>query len=499
MDTTHDAAQRQHCRGEGDSPIFVDTKIGTVPWEAALAEKDRQWERQLAQQKKAYDALTAEFDRVLNSRGFRMLERLRRVRAWLPWRGPTALSRCGVWPTLGAWLAPGGSLLNRCVRGAAKTLRRLRCRVAHPPGIGLDQVLRETQNRKGIVVYPPFIDWSWMRQRPHQLMAQFAEAGYLALFCSPKARTDWFRGFSRLADNLYLCDAIEPLYALPDPIVLTSWTGHWETIKGFRSPLVIYDYLDDLSVGAQGGVVSGRKLELHRKMVSRADIVLATARRLHDEVAQVRPDALFCPNGADYEHFHLTSAPPMPLDIADAVAAGRPIIGYYGALAHWFDYDLVARAATAHRDFEFVLIGPNLDGSLARQPLVRLPNVRWLGQKRYEELPAYLHYFTVATIPFVLNDITRATSPVKLFEYMAGGRPIVTTDMPECRGYPCVIVARDPPEYAAMLAEAVGRGAWESYRQSLDREARNNTWQTRVEQILDRMHQTAAGSRRRSA
>ncbi len=346
----------------------------------------------------------------------------------------------------------------------------------------LAEVLRQSENRKGIVIYPPFIDWNWMRQRPQQLMAQFAQAGYLSLFCSPKVRSDLFRGFMRLDERLYLCDSLESLCDLPNPILLTSWTGHWETIKRFRSPLVIYDYLDDLSVSSTGGVPDQKKLELHRKLATRSEIVLATARRLYDEMRRLRPDVLYCPNGADYEHFHLAECTPVPADMAEVVQSGRPIVGYYGALARWFDYELLAQAARKHHNFEFVLIGPNFDRTLMQQPLAKLSNVHWLGQKLYEELPAYLHYFSVATIPFIINDITKSTSPVKLFEYMAGGKPIVTTDMPECREYPCVMVARNAPEYVAMLDEAACRGGWESYRQSLDREARNNTWDMRARQ-----------------
>ena len=121
--------------------------------------------------------------------------------------------------------------------------------------------------------------------------------------------------------------------------------------------------------------------------------------------------------------------------------------------------------------------------------------MHWLGQKQYEDLPAYLHYFSVATIPFIINDITKSSSPVKLFEYMAGGKPIVTTDMPECREYPCVMVARNAPEYVAMLDEAACRGGWESYRQSLDRNAQANTWRARAEQILARVEEVAASQR----
>jgi glycosyltransferase involved in cell wall biosynthesis len=491
--------------------------------EDALAEHERRWERQLAEQKDACNALADELAAIKTSHTYRAVNRVWRFRLRLAPRGsgrdrlvkaawrlfdgifrwPPRLPSAKTWSAalhkIGLWLVPAGSLRERCLRKGAQKVRRARCRIVNQPGLGLDEVLRETEGRKGIVVYPPFIDWNWMRQRPHQLMAQFAQAGYLSLFCSPKVRSDCFRGFKRLDERLYLCDSLEPLYELPQPIVLTSWTGHWETVKRFRSPLVIYDYLDDLSVSSSDGAVDDRKLELHRKLATRSEIVLATARRLYDEMRQLRPDTLYCPNGADYEHFHLTAPPPVPSDIADAVRSGRPIVGYYGALARWFDYELVERAARARRDVEFVLIGPNFDRTITQQPLSRLPNVRWLGQKRYEDLPAYLYYFTVAAIPFLINDITKATSPVKLFEYMAGGKPIVTTDMPECREYPCVIVGRNATEYIDMLDEALHRGQWESYRQSLDQEARGNTWEARARQILDQVELIAAQRRTRSA
>jgi hypothetical protein len=229
------------------------------------------------------------------------------------------------------------------------------------------------------------------------------------------------------------------------------------------------------------------KLELHHKLVTRSDIVLATARRLYEEVSQLRPDTLYCPNGVDYEHFHPAIAPPAPPDIAGLVAAGRPIIGYYGALARWFDYGLLAHAASVRGDCEFLLIGPDFDGTLAAENLTRLPNVHWVGEKKYEELPAYLHYFTVATIPFLINDVTRATSPIKLFEYMAATKPIVTTDLPECRQYGCVLAARDRAEYAAMLGEAIERGREEPYCRSLEEEARKNTWEARGRQIISQL------------
>lgn len=489
--------------------------------ETAVVETEQAWRQQLAQERVASGAIAAELAAFKES--YRVFCRLGQVKAkvippgtiryriakvgWKTLRGDIGYLRRisvshasrAVMQRIGLFLAPSGSLRERCLRGISHKMHRARCRVVSEPGICLADVLHHTVDRKGIIVYPPFIDWNWMRQRPHQLMAQFAAEGYLSIFCSPKVRSDLFRGFMRLDKRLFLCDSVESLRDLPNPTLLISWTGHWDTIGKFRSPLVIYDYLDDLSVSSTDGVPDEHKLELHRKLVTRSEVVLATARRLHEEVRGIRPDVIYCPNGADYDHFHVEGSPPVPPDMADIVKSGRTIIGYYGALARWFDYDLLAQAARMRHDFEFVLIGPNFDRTLMQQPLAKLPNVHWLGQKSYEDLPAYLHYFTVATIPFVVNDITKATSPVKLFEYMAGGKPIVTTDMPECREYPCVMVAGSVPEYVAMLDEAACRGSWESYRQMLDREAKNNTWDVRARQILDQVERATAQTQLKSA
>ena len=205
--------------------------------------------------------------------------------------------------------------------------------------------------------------------------------------------------------------------------------------------------------------------------MTKSAVVVATSQKLYDEVRPVRPDALYSPNGVDCEHFRGSAELPVPADIADLVAGGRPIIGYYGALAHWFDYELLAHAARVRRDCEFLLMGPDFDGTLTAQPLMRLPNVRWLGEKKYEELPAYIRHFAVATIPFLITGMTKSVSPVKLFEYMAAGKPIVTTDMPECRRYPCVMTAHDAAEYVVMLDAAIDRGQSASYRQLLGEEA----------------------------
>jgi glycosyltransferase involved in cell wall biosynthesis len=125
--------------------------------------------------------------------------------------------------------------------------------------------------------------------------------------------------------------------------------------------------------------------------------------------------------------------------ISKFIEQDKPIIGYYGALAKWFHYRLLARVAWQRSDYQFILIGPDYDGSIKTSLIQEVGNIHWLGPKTYKELPRYLKYFDVATIPFQLNEVTHSTSPLKLFEYMSAGKPVVTTAMHECEKYPVVL------------------------------------------------------------
>jgi glycosyltransferase involved in cell wall biosynthesis len=117
--------------------------------------------------------------------------------------------------------------------------------------------------------------------------------------------------------------------------------------------------------------------------------------------------------------------------------------------------------------------------------VAELANVHWLGPRPYATLPAYLDRFSVATIPFVVNDVTHSVSPLKLFEYMAGGKPVITPPLRECARYREVLLADGVDEWAEMIELAIELGADDSFRRRMIAAAELNTWDARVRTILD--------------
>jgi glycosyltransferase involved in cell wall biosynthesis len=249
-------------------------------------------------------------------------------------------------------------------------------------------------------------------------------------------------------------------------------------------PVIVFEHIDELEVFTATHPME-HLVVWYEDAIERADIVVASAHDLLATVRRQRPDAFLCQNGVDFNHFHGHRATPTPDDLAPILGSGQPIVGYYGALAEWLDYDLLDFAADELPEFEFVFIGPNYDESMDGAPVFRRSNVHWLGPKTYDELPRYLQDFTVATVPFVLNEVTHAVSPVKVNEYLAAGKPVVTTATREALHNPVLGIAADRVEWVERIKEATKLARDDAFVQRLVMSARANTWDQRVGMLID--------------
>jgi glycosyltransferase involved in cell wall biosynthesis len=345
-------------------------------------------------------------------------------------------------------------------------------------------LIATTSNRPPLVLSPT-VNWEiTLFQRPQQLALAAANAGWPVVYTMPGERC------RAVLPNLVVVDDVQQALDRFDRFAFLVFstadcTLTLDRIKALGDrAIVVYDFIDE-----QHGDIyfldEGMKRR-HEEMVRSADIVLVTADRLEEQVRAIRDPSLpliRSSNAVDFAHFDGTIPRERPHELRRL--RGRATVGYYGALATWFDYPLVDRLAAERPDYDIVLIGVDYDRTLARSGVLRRENVYFLGPRPYRDLPNYLAAFDVATIPFLLNEITDSTSPIKLFEYMAGRKPIVTTDMRECRKYRSVAIGRSPEEFIALVDRAIASKDDPALQRLLAEEAKANSWASRIRNLSD--------------
>ena len=231
--------------------------------------------------------------------------------------------------------------------------------------------------------------------------------------------------------------------------------------------LVVYHCADDYA-HVRGFPRSLPALEA--ELCRRADLVVTTSEPLRQARAAFNPHTHAIPNGVDFDHFAADVAP-----AADVRRGSRPVVGFVGALAEWVDYDLLAALARRGPDWDLVLVGPGA----APDHLARLPNVRLLGPRPYADVPRYLAAFDVALVPFRQDAVTAAADPIKVYEYLAAGLPVVATTLPALERLARVVrLAASPDETVRQVAAAIaaGRAAGLDARRA---EAARHTWASR--------------------
>lgn len=247
--------------------------------------------------------------------------------------------------------------------------------------------------------------------------------------------------------------------------------------------LVLYHVVDEFSAFSNA---SAHVAELERRLLARADLVVASSRPLLEAKRRVNPRTVLVRHGVDWAHFARACEPgPLPADLA---RLPRPVIGFFGLVADWIDLGLVRRVADAYPHASVVLLGA-VATSVA--PLAGARNVHLLGRKPYAELPAYCRGFAVALTPFKRNGLALAANPLKAREYVAAGLPNVCTDLPELRAIPGCTVTEDAGAFVAEVGRALAAGGPDRARSAL---VRGESWEARAEEL--RAHVEAALERR---
>ena len=247
---------------------------------------------------------------------------------------------------------------------------------------------------------------------------------------------------------------------------------------------IVYDCMDELSA-FQGAPPGLRAAE--RELLGRADLVLTGGVSLYESKCRLHANVHACPSSVDVPHF--AQARNGGRDPDDQAGIPHPRLGYFGVVDERFDVPLLAAVAEQRPDWQFVVVGPVVKIDPARLP--RRANIHYLGQKSYAELPGYIAGWDVALLPFARNESTRFISPTKTPEYLAAGKPVVSTSIRDVvRPYGqlgLVRIADAPSEFIAAVEASLAEDA--RARQAaadafLSQMSWDETWR-RVSRLLD--------------
>ena len=386
------------------------------------------------------------------------------------------------------------------------------------------------------------IDWDFIWQGHQEIMATLAGQGHRVLFVentgvrAPTARDlprvrqrirNWWRGtkgFRQERPNLFVYSPL--LLPLPysrlaravNRFLLSRALRRWMRATGFYRPIVwtflptpialdliaaidpsltIYYCIDDLAASSPG---ARRIARSELRLFEQADLVFVTSEKLRERAARASQQVHLFPFGVNFERFDCVrqAGDPAPADLA---TLDHPIVGYLGGLHQWVDQELIVGVASLMPNVTFALVGP---AQIDVSALERCANVRLLGQRAHELVPAYVKGFDVGIVPYRIAEYTLNVYPTKLNEYLVMGIPVVATDLPEIRRFNAhhggiVGVASGPEAFSHAIRAALNDSAPSDVQRRIAA-AHENSWQRRLEAmnslIDDALERRAATSQR---
>jgi glycosyltransferase involved in cell wall biosynthesis len=320
--------------------------------------------------------------------------------------------------------------------------------------------------------------WEFVTQRPQHLMSQLSRGRKILFVEEPISFTEDNRGTANILEPIPNVTVIQPRVAAEtmaeelEPIVKKYMGQHglsnpvlWfysasflemiDRLEGYSA--VVYDCMDELSA-FKGAPFDLRFKE--QRLISLADIVFTGGKSLYDSKRKLKEENVFCfPSSVDRAHFKaaLNRETPVPADIS---SLRKPVVGYYGVIDERIDLKLLEETAVLSPEVSFAMIGPVV--KIAEADLPKNKNIHYLGSKSYGQLPQYLKGMDIAIMPFALNEATEFISPTKTLEFMAAGKPIVSTPIYDVvRDYSeAVSVARGSKSFSLAIGRILNENAF---------------------------------------
>lgn len=379
--------------------------------------------------------------------------------------------------------------------------KRWRDRPAPPPAL----IIAEPHDSLPDVLVFGVIDWQLRIQRPQHLALELARRGHRVLYLTPSFKQAKLPGYdlAQVAEDLpiyqaklhtiqlasiyhsapsgevhdNLCNGLRQLLgdiAVHANLSLVDHPGWTEIAKIVPRSQLIYDCMDN----HHGFQESGHGLlAAERQLLAASDAVIVTSTHIQEAISPQHRYVKMIRNACAPDHF-LSAA-------KQSTPNKRPIIGYFGAIADWFDVLLVEQVASKMTDCDFLMVGG--DTAKVQEQLAHLKNVSFTGEVDYEVLPDHVQRMDVLFIPFIINELTLATNPVKAYEALAAGKPVVATQMPELMDTDLAPFVRTCPSDAEMipaLRAALAESGDVDKQQQRIHYAKNQTWSHRIEELV---------------
>lgn len=368
------------------------------------------------------------------------------------------------------------------------------------------QDLLEGKEKRGLektILALGIIPWEMRYQRPQQLLTRFARNGYRVLYINPYAANS---SVQKVEDNLYtstpsgfgtallhlqykerredMSSSIKKDMAALQMFRPVLWVDvpYWEPlIKHFEHSLLLYNCMDDYGEFpdlARHGPLA----EQERKLIQASDLILTPSQKLYEEKGEHSQSVFRVPNGVDWRFFSRVLEEELPCP-GEMKGLEHPIVLYYGAIGYWFDVELVKHFAGRMERGSIVLLG---GVSCDVEALQDVERVHLFGEIDYQRLPSFLQQAHLCFIPFKDNALTQATNPVKVYEYMAAGRNVLSVPLPELQDFSHLLTLAWGEEFVEKglsLLQSYPRGLPEEEAKRLSQSMKSEDWHCRRKHI----------------